>query len=529
MSKRAYFLLFFLGVVVNLLVAWLQVVPGYMDAEYYYSGGWQVAQGKGLNEPFLWNYLDDPAGLPHPAFTYWMPMPSLLAAAGMLVTGRADFLSARLFFILLAGAIVPLTAYFTLQLTQRLNYAWLAGLLAVFGGFYPLYLGNIESFSIYMVSGTLFLILSVYRGGALALRKYLPLGLVAGLMHLSRADGILWLVAALGIAIYDGCRVRNKARLGNLRPFFPVVLILSAYLAVMGAWYWRNCFLYGSLFSPAGSRAVWLTNYNDTFLYPAGQLTFSRWVDNGLIWLLTDRLKAFSDNLKTVLAVEGEVFLLPLAAVGLWEFRKDCRVCLGAGMWLVTIIVMSFVFPYAGARGGMLHSGAAFQPLIWATAPVGLNRILLWVGRRRGWFIPQAMQVFGIGLVILSAGLTVFIVANRVIGNQPEKPVWSESYRRYVRVGETLDELGVPSQEVSLVNNPPGLFTATRRPSVVIPEGDLAAVFATAKTYDATYLILEENTTVEMSKYYRNPGSVPGLFFLGGGDDYQIYRIELDP
>ena len=29
-----------------------------MDADYYFSGGVQLAQGKGFSEPYLWNYFD---------------------------------------------------------------------------------------------------------------------------------------------------------------------------------------------------------------------------------------------------------------------------------------------------------------------------------------------------------------------------------------------------------------------------------------------------------------------------------------
>jgi hypothetical protein len=44
----------------------LQPVPGYMDAEYYYAGAIRLHEGYGFTQPFLWNYLDEPAGLPHP-------------------------------------------------------------------------------------------------------------------------------------------------------------------------------------------------------------------------------------------------------------------------------------------------------------------------------------------------------------------------------------------------------------------------------------------------------------------------------
>jgi len=78
--RRDLLWLFFLALAVRLATAALIRRPGYMDTAYYAAGAVRLAQGGGFSEPFLWNYLDDPAGLPHPGFLYWMPLPSLLAA-----------------------------------------------------------------------------------------------------------------------------------------------------------------------------------------------------------------------------------------------------------------------------------------------------------------------------------------------------------------------------------------------------------------------------------------------------------------
>ena len=81
MTWRRSLLLAVLGLAVALFVAAFQPAPGYMDADYYYAGGRQLATGHGFSESYLWNYLDDPTGLPHPSNAYWMPLASLLAAA----------------------------------------------------------------------------------------------------------------------------------------------------------------------------------------------------------------------------------------------------------------------------------------------------------------------------------------------------------------------------------------------------------------------------------------------------------------
>ena len=50
---------------------WIQA-PGYMDADYYFATGQELSRGRGFVEPFIWNYLDDPSGLPHPSHLYWL-------------------------------------------------------------------------------------------------------------------------------------------------------------------------------------------------------------------------------------------------------------------------------------------------------------------------------------------------------------------------------------------------------------------------------------------------------------------------
>lgn len=69
-----------------------------------------------------------------------------------------------------------------------------AGLLAVFSGYYAPYLPVTDTFSLYMLFGALFFLV-VNRKPSIV-NPFL-LGLLAGLMHLSRADGILWLALAL--------------------------------------------------------------------------------------------------------------------------------------------------------------------------------------------------------------------------------------------------------------------------------------------------------------------------------------------
>lgn len=51
--KKRLALLFAAGLVISSGVAWYQIAPGYMDAEYYLLGGQSLVQGNGFWEPVL--------------------------------------------------------------------------------------------------------------------------------------------------------------------------------------------------------------------------------------------------------------------------------------------------------------------------------------------------------------------------------------------------------------------------------------------------------------------------------------------
>ncbi|NMC14985.1 MAG: hypothetical protein GYA34_19125, partial [Chloroflexi bacterium] len=115
MKKFDYLALFVLEIVIILVVGSFQKSPGYMDAEYYYSGGIRLAEGYGFSEEILWNYLDDPQGLPHPSHGYWMPLASILSAIGMIILNKVSFNAGKIVLILIASFIPIVTTAISFQ------------------------------------------------------------------------------------------------------------------------------------------------------------------------------------------------------------------------------------------------------------------------------------------------------------------------------------------------------------------------------------------------------------------------------
>jgi hypothetical protein len=556
MKTRYYAALFTISVILFLGIATQESVPGYMDADYYYANGLRIANTGFWNEPFLWNYLDDPEGLPHPAFTYWMPMAGIISAMGITLTGLNNFWGAKLGFVMIASSLPPLTANLAFTITPKRWAALLAGALALFSGFYYAYLPTTETFGIYMILGSIFFLLVLklqkdankvdtksnshqkiekdYKNDSLTSPPcvYLLMGLIVGLMYLTRADGIIWLGMGLAAILLQ---VLNRYKNGNRKDdrkgrlsflWFPLVLSLSAFLIIVSPWFLRNLFNFGSIFAPGSGRAIWLTAYDELYAFPASQLTIERWLSSGVAEILRARVWALGLNTLTAFAVQGSIFLAPLIVTGLWTKRNDWRVSVGASGWLVSFLAMTLVFPFQGARGGFFHAGAGFQPLFWALVPAGLLVFIHWVSRFRNWEVTRSIKLSGVGIVGIAIIMTVFVTWQRLMPDDRSAPGWGKSELAYQDVEAYLEDLDVPSEVVVMVNNPPGYYAMTGRQAIVIPDGDLPTSLLAARKYRARYLILDENYPQGLSEIYLSPGDYPGISYQDTIEQMQIYLIE---
>jgi hypothetical protein len=221
MNRRDFLILFLLGLLVPLITIQFQSLPGYMDADYYFGGGVQLALGNGFTEPYLWNYLNDPGILPAPSHAYWMPLASILSAFGMFLTGKITYGAARIGFILLTALIPPLTGILTFRITSKRTISYLAGLLACFPIYYAPFLPVTDNYSIYMVLGILFFyLLSVLPKSGHPTLKFFLLGIVSALMTLARADGLLWFGISFMAAVWYGIYLSKSTSMPLLNRSF---------------------------------------------------------------------------------------------------------------------------------------------------------------------------------------------------------------------------------------------------------------------------------------------------------------------
>jgi hypothetical protein len=231
--------------------------------------------------------------------------------------------------------------------------------------------------------------------------------------------------------------------------------------------------------------------------------------------------------MQRVVAEQGLIFLLPLIISGIWSCRKDLRVKMGLLAWLMLVVVMTFVFPFAGARGGFFHSVAALQPFFWAVAPQGLDNFLKWGSSRRGWNYDSSKRFFSVSVVLFAAALSVIVFTQRVIGTGPNDFLWNQQSNHYKEIENAIIEAGASSDDVVLVKNPPGYYVANRRFAVVIPDGDIATLEAVADLYGARFLVLEHDHTIGLDEVYQRPTvNRHRLSYLSTIRDTHIFKIK---
>lgn len=499
MKKSDYGILFLVGLVFFLVLATFQNAPGYMDAEYYFGQGIRIVNHHDLLEPFIWNFLNDPSTVTTHGFAFWLPATSFIAAGGQVLSGSTSYYGSRIFFIFMAACIPIMSAFIATRFLPNRRAGWLAGLLSIFSGFYLPFITITDTFTPYMFFGGLFFIVIWF-----AVKKnkettkfnfwFIVTGVVAGLMSLIRSDGILWLVGGLlGVLVIGKYKTQKWGRL-----FLELGFVVLGYMLIVTPWMMRNYSIYGSFFPPGNGFMLWLTKYDDLFVYPSSQLTFSHWMTTGIGRILIDRLKALVINMQTLIASGGAIILLPIMAVGLWNKRKSIIVRLTLAMLITILGVMTLIFPYAGERGGFFHSLSAVQITLWSMVPVGLDIIIQWGVHKRRWKTDRSWKMFGAALVILTVIFSVMIFTNKVTTGVESGVPWNQTQAIFETIDKELYEFSSDSDGVILVNNPPGYTLATGRPSVMIPTGGDEALIEVSRRYNVRFLLINhERADVE--------------------------------
>ena len=534
---------FLLALAVRLALAMPQTQPHYFDAYYYYNVAESLHLGRGFTVDFIWNYLQNPTSVTHPSNLYWMPLTSILAWLSFSVFG-ASFRAAQLPFILLSS-LPPLLAYYiSWRIYARRDYAWLSAILTTFSPFYLKYWACPDNFAPFAVTAGLSLVLMHLLWSKRQARYALLTGLLIGLSHLARADGLLlWPAFALLLVVillqqrrgatHESLTSGSGSRVATLTICVVwFALAVSGYLLVMIPWFWRNWTLIGAAVSGAATKTIFLRSYADLFSYTP-DLSLESYLAWGWRSILQSKLSAARHNLAVLLGAL-QFHLAPMALIGLWQLRRR-REYVPFYVYASTLyLAMTLIFTFPSMHASMLHSTGALLPFLFAATIPGIDTVVSWIAvRRRTWHPRTARRVFRVGLTAVVVAISLFDYSQSVFLSLDPlglQPLWNQANTGYVTVSAWLDEKD-PGDPLVMVVDPPAYFYLTHRPAIVIPNDEVDGIVEVARRYRADYLVLEYDHVSYLDPIYRGEAAHPALspehaFQDPGGNVVQIYSIR---
>ncbi len=453
---------------------------------YVVGAARNLVGGHGFVSDALWSYAAGPLVVPRPAFDLWQPLPGFLAAAGMLVLGPY-LTAAQAATGLLAATVAPMTWAIAADAARRnglegrraTTVALGAGLVAaVFGPFLVAIVGpdSTAPFTVLAVAACLAMPRAMGGGRGAGLL----LGVLLGLAYLSRQEAI-WLAVAYLLLLVRA--VGSGSRWSGVWLGLRWPVVGGAILAV--PWIVRNALTFdGGTLRQTLELAV-ATRNEQVFAF-VDRPTLTAYLADGPMVVLTRLLEGLRHDLVDVLLVPAApVGIVGLVAlVALWRSpalrqASPLRALVIAG--LLTFVFTSLVFPVATQWGTYQHAAGPALVALIVLAMLGLDAVVAWVGRRRGWsrenawLAPLAMLVLVLPLAVLFVRLTG-VAAEREMARQAV-------------VAGTLASVSAPG-DVVITDHPMWLAEATDLRTAALPDEPIGAVADLAETLDARWLLV---------------------------------------
>lgn len=506
------------------------------DVAYYVGVARNLVEGRGLTTDAIWSFGTPPLTFPRDAFEVWLPLPSILAAIPMAIFGTT-FAAAQLSSVVVGSIVAVLAWRLAADVAAARSFSpGRARVLAVGTGltaavYLPLVLASVQPDStmpfaaLVLVACLLITRLSrrvnienVREEGVDAFmvrttrdierrsRVRVTLGVVLALAALTRNEAI-WL--ALVFAAIEWSNVRLAySRLSDRLGAWGINVIPVALVAILtfAPWAFRDWLAFGSPFPGQALTNALSLDGRDIFAWQ-DRPTPARYLAAGVAKLLELRWVGTVHNLTQVLLFLG----VPLSVLGLvglpWVARRGARASSASAggpqatidplrplllFSLITFAIASLVFPVSTTWGTFLHAAGAIHVLLVISALLLLDRLILWVGERRGWTNPVAW----LGPAFAIAGCLLFSAAVLPGDGQAGRATAA----RYAAIAAAFS---APGSELDLAAEPGPVITdfpiwfaeATRHHTLALPNESPESILDLARSFNppARFLVVAED------------------------------------
>ena len=472
---------------VRLWAANLVTFPIPEDTAYYVHVARQLLDGRGLTSEAIWSYQTPPLAFPRPAFEVWLPLPTFLAALGMVLGGGSLAAAAAPTAIL--GAATALVVWDLARLAdaeagldQRRQRVLAAGAGLVAAVELPLVLhGALPDSTIpYGLAAVTLADLAgrILLDGNAWTRRLVGVGFTIGLAAWSRNEalylGLVWAVVAAIL-------VRRTAGLGRWAVLTWARLVAIPAMvagAVVSPWIVRQWLVFGTFLpGQAAANALSVTGF-DIFAY-ANPPSLARYLAQGPGWLFSVRLDALTHDLVNVLLIPGA----PLSLIGLLGLPRIARLRSLAPLLAVagvTYLATSLLFPVATTWGTFLHAAVPAHVALDLAAIFLLDQLVTAVGRWRRWTRPMSWVA---PAAAVTSALLITATAIPAFAGQA-----AATAARYRSIGQALAAAGRPVADLGPVvtNFPIWWATAFGTPALALPNESPASVLALARRFPHT-------------------------------------------
>lgn len=482
-------LLFFGGLALRL--AWLPVAPYalYSDAAYYEVAARSIAGGS-MEVPFLWSWIETgflippTLALPIPAFAHWGPLASLIGAPFALLLGDFEY-AVAIPFLLLGASIGPLT----LLVARRLGFAhpFVAGILGAVCGLYGPFLSQPDNFALYaVIANAALLAVGAARGGPT--RRWVFVGLLAGLAWLSRTDGLI-LAGAAGLVALGEPGLRAKVRASGA--------LIAGFALLAVPWMARQIATFGSPIPSGSSGAIWIRRYNEQFTAD-GPFSIGHLFADGIGPVLETRVEGllfFSWNWALALWL---VPLLPLLFVSLRARWRD-RALFPFLLYAVAYALWSILFAAVHMPGGnLLHGLLALGPISWALTIDGGARAIAALERR-------GLLRDGADRRLAKSALPIVLLIAALSPLRFTLPIWETQERIAREIGVAATERGF-AETIVMSAHPVSLWRVSGISTVMLPFGSPETVARAIRSSGARLIVVDPAYLAPLSNAWKGEG-----------------------
>jgi hypothetical protein len=460
--KLNYLIIFVLAATVLLFASSFVDPQSSMDAAYYHLMVDQLEKGRGFEEPFIWQHLNDYSELVHP-MDYWMPSGIVLYFVARKIAGIQGEIWLNIFLWSLLAIFIFKEVW---QRTSSEFYAALASFIWVFSGRSMFYLLTTDNIAIYAFLGFSFIkVLTKDR------KNPFLLGIIAGLIVLTRIEGLI--IAAIGFLWII-----------NLKNPKVCLYYLATVLLVVSPWLVRNFMVLGIPWT-SNSSALLINKYQDIFdqnFKPEFKELFS----NGYWEFVRFRLWALFDSLVNLVAVPVQFLLLPVFLVGIViSWKKEGRFF--SLLLLIFLFLCGFIFTHQAIKGTSMHISAFFQPYITILGIIGLQTIVNKKKFRRGFVIFMALVIMG---------WSVFFTSHSIKQLNERYDKDNRPYR------ELFEKITLPESSNLISVYPVYVYLLTGLKGSVASFNNADSTMKIAERYNCSYIIIDKRSNLSKLSAY---------------------------